>query len=629
MDPTKIHAPVWDDDFSGDSVSRTQHYRALLGGPLDFMPYVFVFPDGGRIAAENAGLEGFFYTLSKIVQDCGHSIMDPQTPYMCEYLALLARRTGSANLWRVVGLVSTQARHSCLLLLHEITPLIGFLRNGLIQSDEARWIRTASMYQIFVRAFNLEGLREEQKKTGALQLTPFNKTAFGDSVSSPLVSLSPSDLPGEFDAIRWTGVYPIGRVDVKGTGGGSPFSIRDHSQIDPQWGSQTEINSVVSAMKASGIRTVFELLPNHTSADSVLLSQNPELFIHRKNHPLNTAHWFHYPSVDGHTDYWIRRGGYNYDGERYYWDDTLQLDISNPMTVDYLVQGICDLRRRYGVDGFRVDMAYQLLNEKFSTLWEYEMSRPLGTQIEDEFLYKLIWGVKRVYPEVGFVAEGFDSLDRLSAVGFDVVYSKNEMTLPGGIMHQGWYNALETQDAEIIADAVRRASFLHWQTGGAAMLAFVGHHDLPSPIRAFGDWAWGASFLTLLLPTSYVWYNGTEVQFEAPCDENGKMITFNRDVKIDWDGFNSEWHQFVVSTLNLRSQVRKSFGDIELVELEVNGPYAGYLLRGQHESALVIANLADHQIDAHIQVKALQRSFHASLGPKGPRGVLFYTVECQ
>lgn len=627
MDPTKIHTPAWEDDFSGELVSKTQHYRALLGGPLDFMPYVFVFPDGGRIAAENAGLEGFFYTLSKIIQDCGHSVMDPQTPYMCEYLALLARRTGSANLWRVVGLVSTQARHSCLLLLHEITPLIKFLRTGLVQSDKARWIRTASMYQIFVRAFNVPGLRKEQRNSKDQAPDRAELDYPSSSLeASPLICLTPGDLPGEFDAIRWTGVYPIGEIDVKGTGGGSPFAIRDHSKIDPKWGSQSEIEFAISTMKQRGVKTVFELLPNHTSADSILLEEKPELFIHRKSPPLNTEHWLQHQKVGEESTYWIRRGGYDYDGERYYWDDTLQLDISNPMTVDYLIQSVCTLRRIYGVDGFRVDMAYQLLNEKFSNLWNYEMSRPLGTQIEDEFLYKLIWGVKSVYPEVGFVAEGFDSLDRLSAVGFDVVYSKNEMTLPGGIMHQGWYNALETQDSEIIADAVRRASFLHWQAGGAAMLAFVGHHDLPSPMRAFGQWAWGASFLTLLLPTSYVWYNGTEVQFEAPCEENGKMITFNRDVKIDWSGFNSEWHQFIVSTLDLRRHVKQTFGEIELVELELSGPCTGYLLNGQHASALVLANLADHQVEAHVHVKSLQRSFQTSLGPKGPQGVLFQEI---
>ena len=420
--------------------------------------------------------------------------------------------------------------------------------------------------------------------------------------------LTTDDLPAGVTAARFTGTYPIGRKGRKGRGGGSPFAIRDHACVDPQHGSQEEAAAAVQRLHAQGVAVIFELSPNHLALDADLLELDPELFVHTVDEPQDKNGYFLFERRPGSRKFWIRHGGYLYDNARFFWDDTLQLDLSNPRTRAAVVGWVKTLVRSYCIDGFRVDMAYQLLNGPFEYRWHGELRQKMGEKIEDEFLAQLIAEVKQEFPHVAFIAEGFYRWERLSAVGFDVIYSKNEMDLPGGYHHTGWYNALQRRDIWEIRDAISRAAFLNWQKGGAGMLAFVGHHDLPSPWECFGDWVWGATFLTLMLPTTRNWYAGTEAGFQDPGDENGKMIAFSKDVQIDWRGIHSDYGRFVSDVLGKARKIAEILGPAEMEPLipeDQSLPWVGYLLQpadgaASAAQALVLANLAHHPVEVRI-----------------------------
>jgi hypothetical protein len=611
-------ASSWLED--GVSITVQRHLRALLGGPLDFDPYIFNYADGGKISAENGGLEGFYYTLCRVHPWYSQEFFDTQLPYMLTYLRQLSRRVGSVSLWQLVQAVekkvlvlnSSFPRSSPgFYLVERLENCVEYLRARVKIVDHAQWSQSCAMYQILLPAFNLQ---ERRAITGGKATTS----------SNIFEELQCSDLPGKFDAIRWTGTYPIGTLQRKGSGDGSPFAVSDHSTVASRWGSALSVARGIENFHAQGVKSIFECLPNHTAVDAELLAINPTLYIHRKDLPHDCDHWYKYQYSSTAEPYWIRRGGYSYDGVRFYWDDTLQLDLSNPCTIDMLVLQLNNIVSQYGVDGFRVDMAYQLLNSKFSFLWQDEAGYPLGVRVQDEILYKLIWGVKEKHPCVAFIAEGFDSIDRLSAVGFDLIYSKNEMTLPGGVQHQGWYNALESRNSDLITKAIRRSAFMNWQVGGAGMLHFIGHHDLPGPWRVFNDWMWGAAFLTILLPSASVWYNGTEVKFEVPCEENGKMITFNKPVSIDWSGIESDWFQFITKTLSIKQDIRETFVDIELHELGCNADWVGYLLVGtEMRKGVVLVNLSNAPTHAFISFDSFGGGDISVMLPNGKDGCLW------
>jgi hypothetical protein len=353
------------------------------------------------------------------------------------------------------------------------------------------------------------------------------------------------------------------------------------------------------------------------------------LFVHTRERPSDSSDYYFYKDLkDGGAEYWIRYGGYSYDGFRYYWRDTLQLDISNPSTLAVLLTQLKRAIVNFGVDAFRVDMAYQLQNHRIEKLWGTELGFPLGVNLEDEFLFQLIYNIKKDYPHISFIAEGFDSFDLLSEIGFDLVYSKNEMTLTGGVYHEGWYNALESRSGSRILAAIERAAFLIWQKGGTGMLAFVGHHDLPAPDDVFGDWVWGATVLTLLLPASILWYNGTEVGFKATCSDNQKMITFNKPVNISWDNLGGDWYEFVRKILLFRSELtatlsNHSFNKCKIAYIcdnELNPKVIGYTISEEEKpKAIILANLSGKK-DVIININGQENTY--SVDEVGPRGWL-------
>ncbi|NMC62325.1 MAG: hypothetical protein GYA55_04085, partial [SAR324 cluster bacterium] len=323
--------------------------------------------------------------------------------------------------------------------------------------------------------------------------------------------------------------------------------------------------------------------------------------------------------------------------ERYYWDDTLQLDISNPKTRQVLIGVVKDLVKLYGVYGFRVDMAYQLLHEPFRLNWANETKFPLSDRFEDEFLVQLIREVKAEYPRVAFIAEGFWNWEKLNAAGFDLMYGQNDMILAGGFRHIGWYEAMKNRDPWTMSEAIKRASFLYWQLGGQAMYSFIGHHDLPAPKRIFGDWLWGATFMTLLLPMAHNWYAGTEVGFEEPCDENGKMISFNKRTQIKWRELNSSYSRFVSNCMAAEAEIRKVFGKPEMKALwpQDGSQWIGYLLRPRGEDingrkVLVLANPVDYSLEIHINRPDLGLcDFNTHLEKCGPHGQVLVWLDAE
>ncbi len=566
-----------------------ENLKMFLSGPLGFFSFEFHLENDVVARSPNAGLEGFLYTLHELERRYGRPPLLAELPYYISYSADLLRITEwDASSIDILKEYLGPSDSLYELFVSTLEVMLKNARAALEQLDKSAWIRSSAIYQVYMRAFNLQGLREARGI----------KTQCSGSIFK---DLEPEDLPAPFSAIRWTGAYPIGQVDMKGIG--SPFSIRHHSLVDGTYGTEEQVRGCLKRLEDAGIRSIFELSPNHTSVDSDLLEKDPSVYIHDTTKPSDQTGYYEYHHPVSKKKYWIRRGGYMYDNTRYFWNDTLQLDISNPATCDAMVDTINNLVSRYGVHGFRVDMAYQLLNEPFRANWGNEIAYQMGDQVEDEFFYKMISRVKAKHPEVAFIAEGFYRWERLSAVGFDLVYSKNEMTLEGGYFHYGWYNALSSRNPWLINRAIERAAFLTWQKGGATMLSFVGHHDLPAPQRVFQDWVWGAAFLTLNLPTARNWYAGTEAGFEVPCPENEKMITFLKEVKIDWTGLKRDWGAFVEKTVSQAKEIHSRISNpiVQPIASDDNQPWVGYLIRscnypGDKTQGLVVANLSEQHL---------------------------------
>jgi starch synthase (maltosyl-transferring) len=195
---------------------------------------------------------------------------------------------------------------------------------------------------------------------------------------------------------EWIFVNPI----QKPGGSRSLYSIADYFQINPRildtgetLSPDQQVRARTRAANNLGLRMMVDLVINHCAADSELIRQHPEWFVHESDGRI--AH----PScIDkGKSVVWKDLARFNHEHTpdpdglyRYVW-----------RIVEYLVQ--------LGFEGFRCDAAYQ---------------------IPRHFWARLIGEVKSRYPDTVFVAETLgctaDQTRHTAQAGFDYVFNSSK-----------------------------------------------------------------------------------------------------------------------------------------------------------------------------------------------------------
>ena len=130
------------------------------------------------------------------------------------------------------------------------------------------------------------------------------------------------------DIIWFMPIHPIG---VKGKKGslGCPYANRDYRAVNPEYGTMEDFKALVDAIHARGMKCIIDVVYNHTSPDSTLVTEHPEFFYHKEDGSMG-----------------------NHVGE---WTDVVDLDYTCKELWDYQIQSLVMWARI--VDGFRCDVA--------------------------------------------------------------------------------------------------------------------------------------------------------------------------------------------------------------------------------------------------------------------------------
>jgi hypothetical protein len=605
----------------------TAFRRLLRDGCEDHLVKPFEFyRDGARaLVAENSGLEGFVFSQKRFEQRCGH---EASVAHFDHYVAYLSRvLEGEAfgqsllkTVHRIAGAsASLKRRHDD--LIAAVCSETESWRSQVYDLDAALWGKHARSYQLFHRALNKPGFEETYQ---IAPTTPETGRLFSDLDTPHFEALRRNS----FSVVRFLDTYEIGRVNAKGSAGGSPYSIRSH-QVNPALGTTAEVRAALSKAYLAGMLSVFEVVPNHTSCDAELLQHDPRMYIHTREEPADPQGYFHYQHPEM-GDFWIRYGGYKNlgTGQRDFWVDTLQLDLSNQNTRDYCICQVLDLIRQTDLDGIRIDSAYQMLNRYFEANWSGELANRLP---EREFLEELITRVKVDFPHVVIAAEAFTDFDRLAECGVDLIYGLTSMERHGGHLHQGWHEALLSGDAQTIRQAIEREEFLVWQVGGPSTICFWQHIDRVAIEHEFEErLKYSAAVLTLLKPGALSVYNGAEVCLDVRCPEDGKVSSFNIPWQIDWTRRDLPFSQFVRNLFLIAARIREHYGEqTELVTLYprdslVNDNWVGYTVRPRGSpdgnGIHILVNLSESPTTACFIDPITHKKCHVDLGPRGEFG---------
>ena len=181
-------------------------------------------------------------------------------------------------------------------------------------------------------------------------------------------------------------VHPIGELHKKGSLG-CPYSIRDYSTVNPEYGTLQDFHHLIAKVHQLGMKLMIDVVYNHTAHDSILVKEHPEFF---------------HQSLDGKPITTVPD-----------WSDVIDLKHPNPELTTYLIDSL-KYWASIGVDGFRCDVA---------------------SLVPVEFWQKAREELHKVHPDTIWLAEsvhaGFVEYRRrlgLSAVSDSELYSAFDLT---------------------------------------------------------------------------------------------------------------------------------------------------------------------------------------------------------
>lgn len=379
------------------------------------------------------------------------------------------------------------------------------------------WVRDAIIYEVYLRSFSPEGT------FAGLE----NRLDELKDLGVTVLWLMP--------------IHPVGEENKKGTLG-SPYSIRDYFDVNPEFGSMEDFQSLLDAAHDRGFKLIIDLVANHTAWDNPLIEEHPDWYVHDDEgniiHPAG-------------TDWW----------------DVADLDYDNPEVWDYMKEVMRFWVEDIGVDGFRCDVS-ELVPVEF-----WEEARDMLDDIKP----------------VMMLSEGTAPEHHLHA--FDITYAWNVYhTLPG-IVH-------ENEPATVIDDLLQEevASY----PAGSLRLRFKSNHDenawdAPAVEKWGRKGAKAVGTLVTMMPGVPLLYNGDEVG-------NPERLDLFEKIPIDWSG-GEEYRSFYTELFSLynESPAFRSGGFVKIPTSEVTRIYS-FIRSHEHDLMFVLINLKPEEVTFDVPV---------------------------
>ncbi len=175
------------------------------------------------------------------------------------------------------------------------------------------WARDAAIYEVNVRQFTPEG-------TFAALLPHLARL---DALGVDILWLMP--------------VQAIG-VDRRKGSLGSYYSISDYRRMNPEFGTQADLKSVIDSAHALGMKVILDWVANHTSHDHVWTASHPDWYVRNAAGQISNA--------------------LDRDGKETDWTDVAELDFAKPAMRAAMIDDMKWWLTDMGLDGFRCDVAW-------------------------------------------------------------------------------------------------------------------------------------------------------------------------------------------------------------------------------------------------------------------------------
>jgi glycosidase len=379
------------------------------------------------------------------------------------------------------------------------------------------WVRDGVIYEIFPRAFspegNFNGITKQLDRLKDLGVT--------------ILWLMP--------------IHQIGQEKKKGSIG-SPYAVRDYYSINPDYGTNQDLQRLIKEAHRRGLKVIIDIVANHTSWDSVMM-KSPEFYKHDSQGKII----------------------WPYD-----WTDVAWLDYDNHKLRDYVTEMLKYWIREFDLDGFRCDVAGEVPVD----FWERARAE-----------------IEKLKPGIVMLAEA--SKPDLLVKAFDLDYAWPLHTTLSEVL-------MGSAPASVIRGVWERerAKFPR----GAAHMVFSDDHDERRAIARFGErGALAASALVFTIDGVPLLYNGMEA---GDTTESGAPALFER-LPIFWGNVErrAQFPVFYKQIISLRRDhpaLRR--GEMEWLRNSDEDRVVSYLRRDGKEELLIAINLSNRPFSGFVEV---------------------------
>ena len=184
------------------------------------------------------------------------------------------------------------------------------------------WAKAANIYEVNVRQYTPEGT--------------FNAFA------THLPRLKKMGV----DILWLMPIFPISEAKRKG-GLGSYYAVSDFREVNPEFGTMSDMESLITAAHNLDMKIILDWVPNHTGWDHVWLKDHKDYYTQDK---------------DGNVIDPIDPG----TGESWGWTDVADLNYDNKEMRAAMIDDMLMWVNEKGTDGFRFDVAHNVPND----FWE-------------------------------------------------------------------------------------------------------------------------------------------------------------------------------------------------------------------------------------------------------------------
>ena len=335
-------------------------------------------------------------------------------------------------------------------------------------------------------------------------------------------------------------IHPVGEVGRKGSLG-SPYAVRDYYGVNPEFGTLEDLQHLVRAAHALGMRVILDWVANHTSRDNALIAQHPAWYRHDAQGQLVA------PVAD--------------------WTDVVALDYANPELRAYMTEALRYWLRAADVDGFRCDVA-GLVPTDF-----WDEVRPALEELKPVFMLAE-WD--ELYPSGGLTWEEFNSDTHLLEKAFDMSFGLRLHYLLDSIAEGK--AALADIDDYLAAERAKYPPTVY-------LMHFTSNHDVNSwdgtEYERLGALALPCAVLTALLPGMPLLYSGQETGLDR------RLAFFDKD-PITWGSYPLQDFYTKLLQLKKRHPALRN-GDPDSRFQRLSGPAGLYaFVREKAGSAVVV-----------------------------------------